>query len=577
MTASIKQLLTLVGPAIHQLPIILLAFLTLSTVELFGLGLLIPYVEFIFMGDFSSVGNQIMILLGLERTPREDLLLIFSSLIVMAFVLKFGLTMAMVGVINNFAQKQRIKLGTRFLRIILNQSFLDYLRRSEADGIYEIQTVTSHYYTALQLVLRSVSDIILIGCIITFIGVVDPLVLLVTFVVMLLLLGGYLFLFRRHLVTLGKVANTAESGVINITKDAFRGYRELRLLGKVEAFIELLRVELSKAGKASVRLGYHSVIPRNLLELVVVLLFVGAFIAAQAFNIDQQRTSSVAIVYVLAVMRMLPLVTGVTASMARFRSMKDSIQRITDYMLLDKDKPQQGQNVSSGKIPFFESLQISNAKFTYPKSVLPLCNDINLKINRGEVIGIVGASGTGKTTLLNIIAGFLEPQQGEVLINGKNVGAVASADLSFGYIPQDTLSFNDTVFNNIVMGDDDKPENRLRATEALATAQLADVVNSLPRGQDTRIGDFGSLFSGGQRQRLAIARAIYHEKSFLILDEATNALDEETEARLIDALRTHPNTSAIIIVSHRPSTLKFCDKIFQLADGSLQVVSRDVS
>ena len=577
MTASIKQLLTLLGPAIHQLPIILLAFLTLSTVELFGLGLLIPYVEFIFMGDFSSIGNQIMTLLGLERTPRDELLLIFSSLIVVAFVLKFGLTMAMVGVINNFAQKQRIKLGTRFLRIILNQSFLDYLKRSEADGIYEIQTVTSHYYTALQLVLRSASDIILIGCIITFIGVVDPLVLLVTFVVMLLLLGGYLFLFRRHLATLGKVANTAESRVINITKDAFRGYRELRLLGKVEAFIDLLRVELSKAGKASVRLGYHSVIPRNLLELVVVVLFVGAFIATQAFNIDQQRTSSVAIVYVLAVMRLLPLVTGVTASMARFRSMKDSIQRVTDYMLLDKDTPQQGQKVLSGKSPFFESLQISNAKFTYPKSVLPLCNDINLKINRGEVIGIVGASGTGKTTLLNIIAGFLEPQQGEVLINGKNLGKVASAVSSFGYIPQDTLSFNDTVFNNIVMGDDDKLENRLRATEALATAQLADVVNSLPRGQDTLIGDFGSLFSGGQRQRLAIARAIYHEKSFLILDEATNALDEETEARLIDALRTHQNTSAIIIVSHRSSTLKFCDKIFQLADGGLQVVSRDVS
>ena len=185
MTSSIKQLLTLVGPAIHQLPIILLAFLTLSTVELFGLGLLIPYVELIFMGDYSSVGNQIMILLGLERTTQDDLLLIFSSLIVVAFILKFGLTMLMVGVINNFAQKQRIKLGTRFLRIILNQSFLDYLRRSEADGIYEIQTVTSHYYTALQLVLRSASDIILIGCIITFIGVVDPLVLLVTFVVLL--------------------------------------------------------------------------------------------------------------------------------------------------------------------------------------------------------------------------------------------------------------------------------------------------------------------------------------------------------------------------------------------------------
>ena len=106
MTASIKQLLTLVGPAIHQLPTILLAFLTLSTVELFGLGLLIPYVELIFMGDYSSVGNQIMILLGLERTTQDDLLLIFSSLIVMAFVLKFGLTMVMVGVINNFAQKQ---------------------------------------------------------------------------------------------------------------------------------------------------------------------------------------------------------------------------------------------------------------------------------------------------------------------------------------------------------------------------------------------------------------------------------------------------------------------------------------
>ena len=339
-----------------------------------------------------------------------------------------------------FAQKQRIKLGTRFLRIILNQSFQDYLRRSEADGIYEIQTVTSHYYTALQLVLKSASDIILIGCIITFIGVVDPLVLLVTFVVMLLLLGGYLFLFRRHLVTLGKVANTAESGVINITKDAFRGYRELRLLGKMEAFIELLRIELSKAGKASVRLGYHSVIPRNLLELVVVLLFVSAFIAAR---------------HSISINKNFKCCNCICSCGHAYVATGDGCNGVSRF----------GRKscVSSGKIPFFESLQISNAKFTYPKSVVPSCNDINLKINRGEVISIVGASGTGKTTLLNIIAGFLEPQQGEVSINGKNVETVASEDLSFGYIPQDTLSFNDAVFNNIVMGDDDKPENRLRA------------------------------------------------------------------------------------------------------------------
>jgi len=561
------------GSTARQLPLIVLAFLILSLVELIGLGILIPYIEFVVIGDFSTVGIDILKMISLDKTPREDLLLVFSILIIFAFLLKFGLGLMMIGIINSFAQRQRVALGSQLLEISLNQKFIDYLKRSDADGVYEIQTVTAHYFTALQLVLKSFSDLLIMFFIVAFMAVIEPIVLAATIVAMVTILGGYLFLSRKHLVKLGKQANAAESAVINLSQDSFRGYRELRLLGKAGAFVEYLRLELSKAGRASVQLGYHSVMPRHLIELSAVLLFVAAFVIAQTLSIDQRQSTGVAIVYVLAVMRMLPLMTGITAAVARFRSMKDSIDRIFGYMAKsDEDVFLESPKSHAGP-GRFKKLQFSKVCFSYPGSDNILFEDLNLTICRGETIGIVGQSGSGKTTFINMLAGFLEPDKGTVLHNGVPILRFASSDLGIGYVPQETLSVNGSVLNNVILGDADDASSRRRAKDALRATQLENVINNMSQGLDSPIGQSGSLLSGGQRQRMAVARAIYHGKEIIILDEATNALDVDTEEKLIKALLERSNFGALVIVSHRLSTLKFCDRIFHIGDAGLAEVS----
>ncbi|MDA7792369.1 ABC transporter ATP-binding protein/permease [bacterium] len=571
------KIILLLGPAKRQLPLMLVAFLTLSLTELIGIGLLIPYVNFIVHGNFPDFGTEIETYFDFESKAQEYLLIAFSFVIILIFLLKFVLSLLMTRIINSFAQRQRVIMGLRLLNIFLNQDFLDYVKRSDADGVYEVQTVSAHFYGAIQLILRSFSDLLILISLVLLMFIVEPRVLILAIGSITFVVGGYLIVFRQHLINLGARSNKAESGVVGVCQDAFRGFRELRLLGKVDAFVKFLAGELEEAGRVNVQQGYHAIIPRHLVEFCIVVLFVAVFLVAYKSGIDSKQVTSVAVVYVLSSLRIVPLFTGITAAAARLRSLTDSINRLENLLAGSKKvstKPVAASRVLAPKQ--FEALQLKNVTFSYPSEEKNVFTDLSLRIKTGETIGIMGPSGAGKTTLINVIAGFLHPKEGSVFFNSQSIFEANISDLGIGYVPQETVSINSSVLKNIILGDDDTEQNRARAMNAIDAVQLGTVVADLPDGVDTSIGQSGTRISGGQRQRIAIARTLYHKKNVIILDEATNALDEATEARLLTALRIQNKMGAIIVVSHRPSTLKFCDRVLCLDDGKLKpVVDRE--
>ena len=573
MLRTLNQIIFLLGSDIRQLPLILFAFLMLSLTELVGLGLLIPYINFVIYGDFSVFGIGIESYFDFEAVEHDFLLVIFSLLIVTVFALKFGLSLLMTRFINVFAQQQRIITGTRLLSVFLQLDFLDYVRRNDADGVYEIQTVSSHYNTALQLILRSLSDLFILLILVSFMFLVDPIILFLAVGTIILVVGVYLRVFREHLINLGVRSNKAEAGIVGVCQDTFRGFRELRLLGKTDTFVKLLNGELVEAGNVSVQHGYHAIIPRLLVEFSIVILFVALFLVANKSGIDPKHVTSVAIVYVLSSLRMLPLFTGITASVARFRSMADSINRLHNFLTSPEVSTRPVATLKALAPEQFKCLHLKNVKFAYPDEQKNVFADLSLRIKAGETIGIMGASGAGKTTLINIIAGLLRPKEGSAYFNGQLICEANISDLGIGYVPQETVSINSTVLKNIILGDDDTEQNCARAMDAIDAVQLGQVVSDLPDGIHTSIGQSGTRISGGQRQRIAIARTLYHKKNVIILDEATNALDDATEARLLTALRIRNKMGAIIIVSHRSSALKFCDRVLCLDGGKLKPVA----
>ncbi|MBY5950900.1 ABC transporter ATP-binding protein/permease [Algoriphagus marincola] len=228
---------------------------------------------------------------------------------------------------------------------------------------------------------------------------------------------------------------------------------------------------------------------------------------------------------------------------------------------------------STGKRPEIKQIkeiQLQNLSFEY-KQDIPVLKQVNLEVERLKTLALVGGSGSGKTTMVNLIIGLLEPVSGEILINGQTRSSFdkASYRKRFGYITQEPVIFNDNIFNNVTFWDERSPENLAKFEEAIRLANINTFVNSLPEKENTKLGDNGMLVSGGQKQRISIARELYKNVDVLILDEATSALDSETERSIQENIDNLRGKYTIIIVAHRLSTVKKADKILVLDSGDI--------
>ena len=243
---------------------------------------------------------------------------------------------------------------------------------------------------------------------------------------------------------------------------------------------------------------------------------------------------------------------------------------IADYKILRPrgNKKKKTAPVVQEEDRFSESLSIKNISYSYPDQDEPVLNNISLTINPGDSVAFVGSTGSGKTTLINILLGLLVPQEGKVEVDGKNL--FDNLDWwrrQIGYIPQHIFLTDDTVRANIALGIDNGKIDDEKISSAVKAAQLEEYIESLDEGLNTMVGERGVKISGGQRQRIGLARALYHNPSILLMDEATSALDNKTESLLMDALEELHGERTLIMIAHRLSTVKSCDKLFFLKQG----------
>ena len=231
-------------------------------------------------------------------------------------------------------------------------------------------------------------------------------------------------------------------------------------------------------------------------------------------------------------------------------------------------------NQKKNNFKFQREIKLKNVSFNYKQNNNFNIKDINFNIQKGESIGIIGKSGSGKSTILNIILGLLKPKSGSIIIDGIDTKKIDGWNRNVGYVPQNVYLTDDTIFNNVAFGVGNDNLKLEKVKEALKKSQLDKFVSSLPKKDQTIVGEKGVRLSGGQIQRIGIARALYHNPSILVLDEASSALDYITEESLMTSVNLLQGKTTLIIVTHRISTIKNCDKIIEIKNGKINKIKK---
>ena len=370
-------------------------------------------------------------------------------------------------------------------------------------------------------------------------------------------------LLRRWAARIGQIRQAGESGRMRVLKETYSSLLEVKTYRSESFFKRLLRSEESKIRVASIGVQTMSEVPKYTLEFLGVLAIFGFFI----FSIWQNAADEMLQLnglYAIAIIKLIPSLNRIVIF---FNSMKMALPAFEDMMeVFMKSSAVPGQHrAASSPGEALSSIEIRKLNFAYRTKGERLFSDLNIRFDAGKITGILGQSGAGKTTLINIITGVLDIQDGQFLLNGKETGEYRSliAD-HLGYVAQSTTIFNSSVMENVAFDQPLESIDRQRVEAAIKSAEAWDFVQRLPQGVETVLSDDGQDISGGQRQRIALARAIYRNSSVIILDEATNALDQETEARFLETLVKLAESRIVIIVSHSKDVMKVCDKIITL-------------
>lgn len=554
--------------------------LTMGLLETIGVGSVLPFVSVVTNPGIVETNAYLAALyhwLGFENT---DAFMIFLGIGVFLLVVGSLAFKALTHwAIARYSYRRSYALSSRLLRGYLDRPYSFFLNRHSADLgktiLSEVhQVVSGALMPGLKLIANTIVALLLISLVIA----VDPLVALSAVAV----LGGaytlIYFLLRHYIGTIGAKRVEANRDRFQVAQEALGGIKDVKVRGLEEAYVGAFQKPASRFANVQATNQVIGELPQFVLQGLMfggmMLLLLGLLIVRKGALED---VLPIVTLYAFAGTRLMPALQQIYKAVTAIRFGGPALEA------LHRDLVETGYaggqpELSTGAdeplepIRLYEQIQLDHVHFTYPGAFRPALDGLDLKIPARTTVGLVGSTGAGKTTVVDLILGLLEPQQGRLRVDGRTIygGDLRSWQRNIGYVPQSIFLSDDTVAANIAFGIPKKKLDSDAVERAARIAELHDfVVNEMPDGYATMVGERGVRLSGGQRQRIGIARALYHDPDVLVLDEATSALDTLTEKAVMDAVHNLGHRKTIIIIAHRLSTVRECDEIFMLAQGQL--------
>ena len=554
-------------------------FVVSSIFEMLGVGLMGPFAAMVTDSSFiteTSWLNAIYGKLGLSST--QQFILYFGIFTVIAFYIKAALGFMAQKSIAEFSHSLKGDLSSKLMKSYLAAPYTLHLTKNSANLVQSVVTFTDRFCIGLVLsLLTAISNAVVIVALVILLVTTNA-VASVGISVVLLVALAVLNPLKGRLSHWGKEGFDASAEMIRILNHGLGGLKETRIIGCEPYFEGQMNDAAKKYAKNMGLASGYANLPRYIVEAVIIsFLIVFAFLFV-TFNQDSgQNLTSIFGIFAIASIRLLPATGNTISCISVIRYNIHSLDSLYGELKEAEQLQKQARIPKLAyaaqrqqKLDFNSEIAIDNLVYKYPGAAGNALHKINLTIKKGDSIGLIGKSGSGKTTLVDVLMGLLTPESGDITLDGESVYPQLRAWQNLiGYVPQSIFLIDDTLEKNIAFGIPDHLIDRQRLQKALRAAQLNEVVERLPMGLNTIVGERGVLLSGGQRQRVGIARALYHEKEILVFDEATAALDNETESLITDATKALSGSKTIIIIAHRLSTIEHCDRIYQLENGHI--------
>jgi ABC-type multidrug transport system fused ATPase/permease subunit len=557
--------------------LLFLMILVMAILDMLGVASILPFIAVLTnpnLVDTSIILNTMFKSLYIFGVKNNEQFIFFLGVIVFLLLITSLIFKTLTTYLQiQFVQMREYTIGKRLVERYLHQPYSWFLSQHSADLGKNIlsevnQVIGNGIGPLIELIAKSVVAIMLIILLI----IVDP---ILTLIISLLLILSYSLTFyfvRNYLNRIGEDRLKNNNLRFLAVNETFGAIKQIKLGGLEKNYIKMFSNSARTFARTQTLSQTISQLPRFILEAIsfggILLIILYIISKTGTFN----NALPIISLYVFAGYRLMPALQQIYGSVTSLKFVGPGLNKIYDE-LTNLEPLVENQDQVREVLSLSNSIALNSIYYNYPNSSRIVLKDISLFISSKSTVGLMGPTGCGKTTTIDIILGLLESQKGTLEVDGKVITKknIRSWQRLIGYVPQHIYFSDDTVAANIAFGVEFKDINQNSVEKVARIACIHDfVVNELPKQYQTTIGERGIRLSGGQCQRIGIARALYHNPELLILDEATSALDYETEKAIIDAISNLRKKITIIIIAHRLNTLKICDKIFVLDKGELK-------
>jgi len=569
---TVKKLLSFLDHRSRlQLYLLLIPALLTALLEMASFGMILPLIPAL-MGEKNSAKEFFERFSGIffDVDPGQFLVLIialFSGL----FILKNICILGMIYIINRFVAYKLALFSQRMFRLYLYLPYTFHLQRNSSEILYNLSQGGPVAFDGLRLMLTIVMECTLVITTGILLLVIEPEIVL--WVTGFLLVVGFLFyqvmapIFRRW----GEMSHSLESQVVKTISQTLGAIKDIKVLNCYSYLFRIYGKQTNGMANYHSRSMTAQHLPRLLMETVIIMGFGVIVLVLLEIRGSVFEVITVLGLFGMAALRLMPSINRILGSTTE---LKHRASRI-DALFKDLNQGIELRELPSSSIvgpaqPFDHEIQLKNLSFRYEGTDQTALFNINISILKGESIGIVGVSGSGKSTMVDVIMGLFAPSAGQLLVDGKDVsGNLEPWQRHLGYVPQQIYLVDETLRRNIAFGLEDTEIDEEQVLNVIALANLNELVDDLAEGLDTVVGERGIRISGGQRQRIGIARALYRDPDIIVFDEATAALDNETEREITLALESLASEKTIIVIAHRLSTITNCDRLIFMDQGKI--------